>query len=159
MTIFGVFYTGLSQAGMLYWKSRTFLPQRYQEGDDRMTDGEKFDLILTELKKLDTLEKKFDTFEKKFDTYEEKFDTFEKKFNALDKKFDTLERKVDTLEKKFDTLEEKVEKIDYDVHNLKYQLIKYVADLKSTDEMILNEVERVHEILYKHQRDKAIHTA
>lgn len=130
---------------MLYWKSRTFLPQRYQEGDDRMTDGEKFDLILTELKKLDTLEKKFDTFEKKFDTYEEKFDTFEKK--------------VDTLEKKFDTLEEKVEKIDYDVHNLKYQLIKYVADLKSTDEMILNEVERVHEILYKHQRDKAIHTA
>ena len=144
---------------MLYWKSRTFLPQRYQEGDDRMTDGEKFDLILTELKKLDTLEKKFDTFEKKFDTYEEKFDTFEKKFNALDKKFDTLERKVDTLEKKFDTLEEKVEKIDYDVHNLKYQLIKYVADLKSTDEMILNEVERVHEILYKHQRDKAIHTA
>jgi len=110
-----------------------------------MTDGEKFDLILTELKKLDTLEKKFDTFEKKFDTYEEKFDTFEKK--------------VDTLEKKFDTLEEKVEKIDYDVHNLKYQLIKYVADLKSTDEMILNEVERVHEILYKHQRDKAIHTA
>jgi len=145
LTIFGVFYTGLSQAGMLYWKSRTFLPQRYQEGDDRMTDGEKFDLILTELKKLDTLEKKFDTFEKKFDTYEEKFDTFEKK--------------VDTLEKKFDTLEEKVEKIDYDVHNLKYQLIKYVADLKSTDEMILNEVERVHEILYKHQRDKAIHTA
>ena len=96
-----------------------------------MTDGEKFDLILAELKKLDTLEKKFDTFEEKFDTFE----------------------------KRFDTLEEKVEKIDYDVHNLKYQLIKYVADLKSTDEMILNEVERVHEILYKHQRDKAIHTA
>ncbi len=96
-----------------------------------MTDGEKFDLILAELKKLDTLEKKFDTFEKKFDTFE----------------------------KRFDTLEEKVEKIDYDVHNLKHQLIMYVVDLKSTDEMILNEVERVHEILYKHQRDKAIHTA
>ena len=109
---------------MLYWKSKTFLPQRDQEGGDRMTDGEKFDLILAELKKLDTLEKKFDTFEKRFDT-----------------------------------LEEKVEKIDYDVHNLKHQLIMYVVDLKSTDEMILNEVERVHEILYKHQRDKAIHTA
>lgn len=103
-----------------------------------MSDSEKFDLILTELKKLDTLERKFDTLEKKLDTHE---------------------KKIDALEKKFDILEEKVEKIDYDVHDLKYQLMKYVADLKGMDEMIFNELERVHEILYKHQKDKAIHTA
>lgn len=37
--------------------------------------------------------------------------------------------------------------------------MKYVAELKAMDSMILDEVERVHEILMQHKKDTSKHTA
>lgn len=67
-----------------------------------------------------------------------------------------------TDNEKLDLILSKLEKLDTlekDVNALKRQVMKSTAELKAMDEMILDEVERVHTILDKHKDDKTIHTA
>ena len=64
-----------------------------------------------------------------------------------------------TDSEKLDLLLEKVDSIERDVNNIKRQIMKSTAELKAMDEMILDEVERVHGILDKHKADKTVHTA
>lgn len=60
---------------------------------------------------------------------------------------------------KIDLILEKLEKLENDVNGLKRQMMKSTAELKAMDEMILDEVERVHTILDKHKSDTTKHTA
>lgn len=46
-----------------------------------------------------------------------------------------------------------------DISTFKAQTLKSISELKSMDEMILDEVERVHGILDRHKNNKTIHTA
>ncbi len=46
-----------------------------------------------------------------------------------------------------------------DISTFKVQTLKSISELKSMDEMILDEVERVHGILDRHKNNKTIHTA
>lgn len=64
-----------------------------------------------------------------------------------------------TENEKLDLILEKIEKIENDVNGLKRQVMKSTAELKAMDEMILDEVERVHGILDKHKADTTKHTA
>ncbi|MCM1156497.1 MAG: hypothetical protein NC392_14175 [Roseburia sp.] len=67
-----------------------------------------------------------------------------------------------TDSEKFDLILSKLEKLDSlekDVNALKRQVVKSTAELKAMDEMILDEVERVHGILNKHKEDRTVHTA
>lgn len=41
--------------------------------------------------------------------------------------------------------------------DIKRQLMKSTAELKAMDDMIFDEVERVHEILNRHTDDKSLH--
>lgn len=52
---------------------------------------------------------------------------------------------------------EKVVGLENDVKEVKKQLKKSTAELKAMDDMIFDEVERVHDILYKHTENKSIH--
>ena len=64
-----------------------------------------------------------------------------------------------TDSEKLDLLLEKVTSIESEVSKVKRQLIKSTAELKAMDEMVLDEVERVHNILNRHKEDKTVHTA
>ena len=64
-----------------------------------------------------------------------------------------------TIDEKLDLILEKVSNVESDVSKLKRQLKTSTAELKAMDEMILDEVERVHGILDKHKEDKTVHTA
>ena len=67
-----------------------------------------------------------------------------------------------TDNEKLDLILSKLEKLDTlekDVNALKRQIMKSTAELKAMDEIILDEVERVHGILDKHKEDKTVHTA
>lgn len=64
-----------------------------------------------------------------------------------------------TDSEKLDLLLEKVSGIETEVNNLKRQQMKSTAELKAMDELIFDEVERVHAILDKHKEDKKVHTA
>lgn len=60
---------------------------------------------------------------------------------------------------KLDLLENEVKDMKRDISAVKRQVMKSTAELKAMDEMILDEVERVHELLNRHKEDKAVHTA
>ena len=67
--------------------------------------------------------------------------------------------KVNGIEGKVNGIEEKVNDIEEKVSRLKRQVLKSTAELKAMDEIILDEVERVHDILDKHKEDKSKHIA
>ncbi len=64
-----------------------------------------------------------------------------------------------TDSEKLDLLLEKMTTVENEVAKLKRQVMKSTAELKAMDEMILDEVERIHDILDKHKADKIVHTA
>ena len=66
---------------------------------------------------------------------------------------------LELLLEKVSSIDERVSGIESDVSILKRQLTKSTAELKAMDEMILDEVERVHTILDKHKENKSVHTA
>ena len=63
------------------------------------------------------------------------------------------------LDEKLRPVNEKLEGLENDINGLKRQMMKSTAELKAMDEMILDEVERVHGILDKHKADTTKHTA
>lgn len=67
----------------------------------------------------------------------------------------TDNEKLDLILSKLEILDS----LEKDVNALKRQIMKSTAELKAMDEMILDEVERVHNILDKHKEDKTVHTA
>ena len=54
-------------------------------------------------------------------------------------------------------LQENVQNLQENVKDVKRQMMKSTAELKAMDNMIFDEVERVHEILNRHTDNKAIH--
>ncbi len=64
-----------------------------------------------------------------------------------------------TENEKLDLILSEVQDIKKDVSNLKRQVLKSTAELKAMDELILDEVERVHGILDRHKADQSAHTA
>lgn len=67
----------------------------------------------------------------------------------------TDSEKLDLILKKIVTLDEKVTGLEKDMIDVKADLRR----LRRDDTLILDEVERVHEILNKHKSDKVAHTA
>lgn len=67
----------------------------------------------------------------------------------------TDSEKLDLILKKIVTLDEKVTSLEKDMIDVKADLRRLHRD----DTLILDEVERVHEILNKHKSDKVAHTA
>lgn len=71
----------------------------------------------------------------------------------------TDSEKLDLLLKKVSGLDEKVTGLEKDINAVKRQLMKSTDELKAMDELIFDEIERVHGILDKHKEDKTVHTA
>lgn len=61
----------------------------------------------------------------------------------------------DMLDQKLQPIKDDLETVKKDVKHLKKEMIKAQA----MDEAILDEAERVHEILNQHKADKSAHTA
>lgn len=77
-------------------------------------------------------------------------------------KLDFLLEKVIVLDEKVTGLDEKVTGLDEKVTGLEQDMIDVKADLRSLhrdDTLILDEIERVHEILLNHMKDTTKHTA
>lgn len=67
--------------------------------------------------------------------------------------------KLDLILARLDWLGDEIQDAKKDINALKRQAMKSTAELKAMDEMILDEVERVHGILERHKEDKSVHTA
>ena len=66
---------------------------------------------------------------------------------------------VQGIKNKMQNIEMEIQDVKKEAHTLKLQTMKSTAELKAMDEMILDEVERVHIILENHKANKAVHTA
>lgn len=66
-----------------------------------------------------------------------------------------LQAMSDLLEQKLQPIKDELGTVQRDVKHLKKEAIK----MQAMDEAILDEVERVHEILDKHKEDKSAHSA
>ena len=64
-----------------------------------------------------------------------------------------------TDSEKLDLLLEKVNSVENEMGKIKLHVMKSTAELKAMDEIIFNEIERVHNILDRHKSDKTVHTA
>lgn len=67
--------------------------------------------------------------------------------------------KMDSLESEIQDMKKEIQDMKKDISAVKRQVMKSTAELKAMDEIILDEVERVHLILDKHKKDKSMHTA
>ena len=88
-------------------------------------------------------------------TDSEKLDLLLSKMVSVDNKVDALDSKVDALDSRVDALEHRMTSLEKDVSGMKSDL----HQLHSDDMLILDEVERVHEILERHINNRAVHTA
>lgn len=70
-------------------------------------------------------------------------------------KLDLILEKVVTLDERVAILDEKVTAIEKDIVDMKADLRRLHRD----DNLIIDEVERVHSILDKHKADRSVHTA
>lgn len=66
-----------------------------------------------------------------------------------------LKAMSDLLDQKLQPIKDDLEMVKHDVKHLKKEAIK----MQAMDDAILDEVERVHDILDKHKADKTVHTA
>ena len=77
-------------------------------------------------------------------------------------KLDLLLEKITKLEKDVTDVKADVANVKADVANVKADVANIKADLKRlhrNDELILDEVERVHILFEKHRTDQSVHTA
>ena len=81
--------------------------------------------------------------------------TDSEKLDLLLNKMVSVDNKVDALDGKADALEHRITSLEKDVSEMKSDL----RQLHSDDMLILDEVERVHEILERHINNRAVHTA
>lgn len=103
----------------------------YIKGGDHMTDSKKLDLILSEMQNM-----KSDMQNMKSDMQDMKSD-----MQGMKGEIQTLNQKVTGLEK--------------DMVDVKADLRRLHRDA----DFILDEVERVHDILDSHKKDRTVHTA
>lgn len=74
----------------------------------------------------------------------------------------TVDEKLDFLIDKFSDVQQDIKGIHQEIHGMKKDIVDMKADIKllyRSDRLILDEVERVHNILDKHISDTNKHTA
>lgn len=71
---------------------------------------------------------------------------------TMNKGFQNINDQLQLVNQRLDGLETRMDSLEKELHDS-------VDELKSMDNAILSEVERVHEIIYEHVQDKTRHTA
>lgn len=92
-------------------------------------------------------------------TENEKLDLILLKFDKLDGDVQGLKSELQEVKSDVQGLKGEMKTVQKDLAALKRQVAKSTAELKDMDDLILNEVERVHKILDNHKSDKTVHLA
>lgn len=71
----------------------------------------------------------------------------------------TDSQKLDLLIEQMQIMNEQIGDLENQVKEVKRQQMRSTAELKAMDGLILDEVERVHDILSRHTSDKSKHIA
>ena len=74
-----------------------------------------------------------------------KLDGIEKRMDAIEQRMDSMENRMDSMENRMDSMENEIKRFG---EQIQIQTEK-TEEMKNMDQLILGEVERVHEILLK----------
>ncbi len=107
-----------------------------------MTDSEKLDLLLSEITGV-----------------KDDVQGIKNNMQGIKNSMQGIKNNMQGMEDKMQNIEMEIQDVKKEAHTLKLQTMKSTAELKAMDEMILDEVERVHIILENHKANKAVHTA
>lgn len=124
------------------------------ESGDTMTENEKLDLILFEMRGM-----KEDVQNLKNDVQGLKEDVQSLKEEVQDLKEDmqTVKEDVQDLKEDVQGLKNDMYYVKKNLYSLRRQVVRSVADLRVMDEMILSEIGRVHIFLERHKADRTVH--
>ena len=85
--------------------------------------------------------------------------TDSEKLDLLLEKTISMESDITSVKSDITSMKSNIVSIENDIPKLKRQILKTKVELKGMDDMILDEVERVHKILNKHIANSAVHSA
>lgn len=92
-------------------------------------------------------------------TENEKFDLILSKLDLLENEMQDMKSGMQNMKVEMQDMKVEMQDMKKDISAVKRQVLKSTAELKAMDEMVLDEVERVHGILEKHKEDKSAHSA
>lgn len=81
-----------------------------------------------------------------------KLDGIEKRMDAIEQRMDAMEIRMDAMEKRMDAMENRMDSMENEIKRFGEQIqiqTEKTEEMKNMDQLILGEVERVHEILLK----------
>ena len=107
--------------------------------EETMTDSKKIDVILNCMQKMDERMDKMDAHMQKMD---ERMDKMDAHMQKMDERMDKMDARMDTIESQIKQSE---------------RVLK--NEIRNSENLILDEVERVHKILEKHKNDNNKHIA
>lgn len=85
--------------------------------------------------------------------------TENEKLDLILSKLESLEGEMKEVKEDMQDMKLEIQDVQKDTHSLKRQIMKSTAELKGMNEMVLDEVERVHDILDMHKADRSAHMA
>lgn len=85
--------------------------------------------------------------------------TDSEKLDLLLSEMQDMRSEVQDMKADIQDAKTEIQDVQKDASALRRQIMKSTAELKAMDELILDEVERVHDILDNHKADKDAHTA
>jgi len=95
-------------------------------------------------------------------TVDEKLDFLIDKFSDVQQDIKGIHQEIHGMKQDIDGMKQDIDGMKQDIHGMKKDIVDMKADIKllyRSDRLILDEVERVHNILEKHISDTNKHTA
>ena len=122
----------------------------YDMEDDTMSDKELlFTLSNMMDQKLTPIADRLDKIDARLENVEHRLDDVEHRLDDVEHRLDNMEHRLDTMEHRLDTVEQQIKHTE---HSLNLKIVE-------SENLILDEVSRVHRILEEHRQNKFVHTA
>ena len=106
-----------------------------------MTENEKLDLLIINMQDM-----------------KDEMQDIKEDVRGMKDEIQDIKEDVRGMKDEIQDMKNEIKGVKKDVNSLRRQVVKSVTELKEMDEMILDEVGRVHGFLEKHRADKMVHT-
>ena len=120
----------------------------FDKGGDTMTENQKLDLIIVNMQGM----------QEEIKDIKDGMQGMQEEIKDIKDGMQGMQEEIKDIKDGMQGMQEEIKGFKNDARSLRRQGVKSTIELKDMDEMILDEVERVHGILERHKADKTVHT-
>ena len=120
----------------------------FDKGGDTMTENQKLDLIIVNMQGM----------QEEIKDIKDGMQGMQEEIKDIKDGMQGMQEEIKDIKDGMQGMQEEIKGFKKDARSLRRQVVKSTIELKDMDEMILDEVERVHGILERHKADKTVHT-